>query len=206
MDVQKTLLGALILGILTLAGDVALRLIDASTAETQTKPDYVEKLQGRITELEGLLLPYQAEIFELKLQKADLERALNGGIDEVEEGGLSAVFANYDFPAWCKRVHVHPEGHVTFIMLRPNPAYSRRYNIDADKYENGTDFDNHPREIAEQYYANDMRIYRSKGNEIFTEAGQGPDGLYRSEERFLKMWVPLPVSGRNYICGFLIPK
>lgn len=174
--------------------------------QTQTEPLYVEQLQNRISELEQRQDPLRAQIFELRLQKAELVAALGGDIFSIERGALSSVVDAYGTPAWCKKV-IEPEvvgGLPSFEMEDLNPAYERRYEVDEDKYRHSTDFDNHPKHIAEQYYANDLKIYRDRNYQEFREAGDGAGGLYNTQEDFAKFWVSLPLSGVNFICGFLL--
>lgn len=175
-------------------------------SQTETEPKYVEQLQSRISELESRQDPLRAQIFELRLQKAELVAALGGNIFSIERGALSSVVDAFGTAAWCKKV-IEPEvlgGLPSFEMEDINPPYETRYDVDEDKYRGQTDFDIHPQHIAEQYFANDMRIYRDRNYQEFREAGDGENGIYRSEEDFAKFWVPLPLSGVNFVCGFLL--
>ena len=110
-----------------------------------------------------------------------------------------------DVPAWCKEVVDIDDRSPIFIGAAFNYAYEIRYEVSEDAYIGKTDFDIHPESVASQYYSNDMITYVTKKYHTFAEAGrQDNDPLYASEERFAKLWVELPVSGRDFICGYQI--
>lgn len=174
--------------------------------QTETEPKYVEQLQARIKVLEDRHDPLLAENFQLKMQKQELVSALGGNVYDIEKGVLESVVDNFGVPAWCKRVE-EPEvpGELPqFVMEDLNDEYEDRYGIDEDAYRGKTDFDNHPQHVAQQYFANDMVIYAVRDYREFREAGDGAGGLYNTQEDFAKFWVPLPISGTNFVCGFLL--
>lgn len=196
-DIVAHAVTALITASLTMSGAYFQMRSDLA----QSEPDYVQKLQDRISLLESSLAKAQAQILSLSIKNADLQRMLGGSIEDVQLDGLFAYLDSMDRPAWCKQVEHTPGKPPVFRMRHLNYAYDIAFGVSAQKYVGGTDFDNHPEKIAQAYYDNDLRTYRSRDSFEFDEPISADEqGGQFNRRRFAKFFVALP-TGPQLVCG-----
>lgn len=201
-------LGHLLNSVLTTVGVLGVAFLTGifnnQTAQVSREPDYVEQLQNRIASLESALQRTQTEVLSLSIKNADLTRLLGGSVEDIQLDGVFTYIDALERPAWCKQIERVPGEKPVFRMRYLNYAYELAYGVSVQKYIGGTDYDNHPKEVADQYYENDMVTYRSKDYEEFIEpiSAEEPNAkVYRRQ--FAKFYVPMP-TGPELICGLQI--
>lgn len=181
-----------------------------SQASKQAAPEILETITIRLSEVErelketrGMLRIAESRIMSLTLANAELTNALGGNLQEVQMQGMFSYIDSLKRPAWCKQIEHSPPEKPVFRMKYLNVEYEIAYGVSVAKYIGGTDFDNHPQEIAEAYYENDMRSYRSKDYREFIEPISSDENPKVYRRQFAKFYVNMP-SGVEMICGLQI--
>lgn len=150
----------------------------------------------RIRFLEEKDMQQQGEIAELKAIVAMLEAELRFGPDLTPMEALLEFVEAFPLPAWLKRWDRETQ---QFVMVGINARYANFYGVTQDAYEGVTDFDVHPEEMAQSFYANDMRVLIKKGSDRFAEVVRKANGQI-VELTFYKFYIDLP-DGTELIAG-----
>lgn len=143
----------------------------------------------------------QAQITKANIRIIDLEAQVRAEVNHGEI--LQSYLDSVPTPAWIKRLN--DDG--LFEMYMINKKYSEYYGIAKNRYEGKTDYQVWPREIADAWHANDMRVYYTGGylrsQEDIPVSGAGTESSETKEATVLKFTISLPL-GEQGVGGMII--
>lgn len=173
--------------------------------------------QSRESELEASFERQSKEIATLMVQKGLLEAQIEHGPGISERDALFKFINSIQRPGWCKEAVSIDSGDpaiedlppdfplkfgIIFPMRHPNPLYAQAYGKSYAFYADRLDFAIYPRPVAEQYHANDLRVYTFKSFETLRENVVYASGR-KAVEDFWKFYHQL-ADGSHFICGWQI--
>ena len=113
-------------------------------------------------------------------------------------GILSYFMHSAERPMWIKRAVVE-DGKIAFRMLEINRHYSKLFNIQRIDYIGKTDLEaGWPKEIADVFYAHDLKVWATGHAETYSELIDG------KPTRFRKMLLETPDGTKKGVMGYAV--
>lgn len=169
---------------------------------------------ARIENLETRLDAQAVMLAELGIENAMLKsenRSLMVKVSLLESQGelgpesraqaVFDLFADWQTPAWCKRVVTNEDDSKAFVVVYSNSWFEYTYNISQDVFVGSTDFDIFQADQAAEYYKSDLDTYKLKGWQDFLAPRPMPDGTVGPLVRFKKLHHQV-TAGPELICGW----
>lgn len=175
-----------------------------NTDQLQTAYSRIEVLENRVDGLQKQRSDFQVENARLSFQVGLLK-------SQIANGGAAPSDIIFDFidslgvPGWCKIVEDAPSSQdgVRFVMAHINARYEIEYNITSERYVGLTDFDIGLSDaVANNWYLNDLQVYKYRRFTDFTELVELEDGP--SRRRFWKLYHSPEGIDTEFLCGWEI--
>lgn len=175
----------IVAAIITLVGSIVGSVIAYVGSSAQANADLVSTLVKQNAILDKKAVSLQSKVLELEIE---LAQKYNAGQD------IRALLDAMPFVAWAKQVVTEDE-EIKFINWHINYVYSRTHNVSRAFYKDKEDWEVWPREVAAEFYKNDIYVYTRKTHKC------NPESYPPDASRDISKDNPLQL---NYTCKFVV--